>query len=201
MFSFNIVHDKIKMLFHEMLSISGTKVKLEENDCFKEVDPDNNQRPDLSIENNFHESKKVVCDISITHPYPILGSRILNRNQALQDSRAADLAYNIKNNKYKVTCEANNLEFIPLIFESTGKLHSVTKSFFDKTLNILKNNNNNNEKQQSNLYFYWSARLSCCIQKCLAETFLLKSIKVTCNTIINHKNSDDFIGSFRLPSN
>ena len=91
--TFNILHDSVKLLFRELLSFSGTMVRLEEQGCFQEAFPDNSQRPDISLYNNFHDTKKVVCDISFAHPYPIVGSKTLTKKQALQCMRASNLTF------------------------------------------------------------------------------------------------------------
>ena len=111
-------------------------VRLEEQGCFQEAFPDNSQRPDISLYNNFHDTKKVVCDISFAHPYPIVGSKTLTKNQALQSMRASNLTFQKKNSKYKNISNDNSLEFRPLIFESTtGKFHKSTAEFFNKAIN------------------------------------------------------------------
>ena len=43
--TYYILHDSLKLLFREFLSLSGTIVRLEEQGCFQEAFPDNNKRP------------------------------------------------------------------------------------------------------------------------------------------------------------
>ena len=183
-----------------MLSISGTKVVVEEHDCFKIADPNNNQRPDLSICNNFHESKKVICDISVVHPYSITGSVILNRNAALHSMRAANTSYQTKIRKYKNISEANDLLFAPLIFETTGKYHNDTLEFFNRIMDLMKGDLD--LSHQDALSFYWSGRISCCIQKCIANAFLKKTMKLNGGNINNnHIHTEDYLDNSRFPDN
>ncbi len=74
-------------------------VRLEEQGCFQEAYPDNNKRPDISLL-NLNPHKKIVCDISVAHPYPIPGANTLTRVQALQPLRAANNTFQRKINTY-----------------------------------------------------------------------------------------------------
>ena len=112
------LHDSLKLLFREFRSLSGTTVRLEEQGCFQ-------------------EAKKVVCDTAVTHPNPITGATSLTRDQALRQLRAAEAAYQRKETVYQALCDANNLQFRTLIFESTGKLHPECRSFFDRVISTV----------------------------------------------------------------
>ena len=113
--TYYILHDSLKLLSREFLSLSGTMVRLEEQGCFQVAFSDNNKRPDITLYNNFHREKKVVCDIAVVHPYPITGATSLTRDQAIMEFRAADNTFQRKKLKYRTLCDANNLEFRPLI--------------------------------------------------------------------------------------
>ena len=41
--TFNILHDSVQLLFRELLSFSGTMVRLEEQGCFQEAFPGDSQ--------------------------------------------------------------------------------------------------------------------------------------------------------------
>ena len=76
----------------------------------------------------------MILDISVTHPVPIISNRTLSRNEALQPCRAANQCFNRKEAKYREISTANNLEFLPIIFETTGKTHPKTEFLADKLL-------------------------------------------------------------------
>jgi len=196
--TYYILHDSLKLLFREFLSLSGTMVRLEEQGCFQEAFPDSHMRPDITLYNNFHPNKRVVCDIAVTHPYPITGATLLTRDQALRQFRAAESTYQRKKTVYQALCDANNLEFRPLIFESTGKLHPECRSFFDRVINIM--TAGEHSYITSLTKHYWSSRISCCIQKCIADAFLKKSRNINGNLIRNCRYSEPFLGSYRLPT-
>ena len=138
------------------------------------------------------------CDISFAHPYPIVGSKtFLTKNQALQSMRNSNLTFQKKNSKYKNISNDNSLEFRPLIFESTGKFHKSTAEFFNKAMHLM--SNDSNTRQHSTTCFCWSSRISCCIQKCIADSYLSRSRAINGNITRNLQYAENFMGrSFRL---
>ena len=109
--------------------------------------------------------------------------KVLSKNHALQSCRAANMCFKRKVKKYGAISEANNLEFLPLIFETTGKMHPKTE--------IIKRRD---PVVSSVLNFYWYSRVSCCIQKCIADAILTKSRNVNGNLI--HSRNWYFIENF-----
>ena len=94
----------------------------------------------------------------------------LLKSEALCELRAANRAYNLKCAEYSEICSLNGLKFLPIIFESTGKFHPATGSFFNTIMNMVSDGMSFESKSISN--FYWSARLSCCLHKSIAQTLL-----------------------------
>ena len=153
-------HDAIKIVIKDICNFSGLVTRLEEPRCFQESDPDCNRRPDLSLYNYpfkdpLLQGRKLILDIAATHPAPIQGNKTLSKNEALQSCRAANRYFQIKNHNYLALSQANNLEFLPLIFENTGKLHPKTESFLDEVISLM----NIDERGRSALQFYWYAKL------------------------------------------
>jgi hypothetical protein len=171
-------------------------VRLEEQGCFQEAYPENNKRPDISLL-NLNPHKKIVCDISVAHPYPITGVNTLTRAQALQPFRAANNTLQRKINTYQPLCDANNLELRPLIFESTGKLHSTCRETFDSTIKLMMPSDHSHIKSITK--HYWSSRFSCCFQKCIADAFLSKTRAINGNLIRNCRYHEGHLGGYRLP--
>ena len=73
-------------------------------------------------------TKTAVADISVCCPYPN-GNVGLSRRAALTELRAAKTAFTSKTYKYKDIATLNNLEFLPLIIESSGRLHPKFEDF------------------------------------------------------------------------
>ena len=62
-------------------------------------------------------------------------------------------------------CERSNLEFVPIIFESTGALHKEALKFFHKIIDIMAGN----DHKLKHIYnLFWTGRLACKLQKCIA---------------------------------
>ena len=114
-------------------------------------------RPDMSIYNYHYH--KVVADVSVTHPIPISSSTVLSRNAALQPCRAAEKARRRKIAKYSTVSDANNLEFLPIIFETTGKMNPETEIFVKEILQ--KACEDIPLVHHSVLHSYWYTRISC----------------------------------------
>ena len=105
----------------------------------------------------------MIIDVAATHPVSIQGNKTLSRNEALQPCRAANKYYQIKNHNYLTLSQANNLEFLPLIFENTGRMHPKTESFLDEVISHMLQNID--ARGRSALQFYWYAKLSCALHR------------------------------------
>ena len=108
-----------------MLKYCGLWSKREENNCFQTIDdPDSQRRPDISVLGApQHFDKKLVMDICITNPIP--GSKKctaskLTLNDASKVGRAAHISFQRKNSLYNVAATENNLDFLPIIFDTTS---------------------------------------------------------------------------------
>ena len=89
-----------------------------------------------------------------------VGRQQLSRAQAVQECRAANKAYSDKCRIYGELARANNLEFVALIFESTGKIHPNTVRFIDDMLKL------------GRLKRFWYTAISFSLQKHLAQSLL-----------------------------
>ena len=189
------IHDGLKFLFKDMCNYAGLMTRLEEQRCFQMAFPDNNQRPDISIFNFPKCQKKLIIDIALTHPVPITGSRVLSRNEALISNRASNSKFKDKVNKYAATAAANNLEFLPIIFETTGKMHPKTATFFDNVIDYMARGDATTKAKS---LLFWSARISCLIQKYISHAVLSRSQVINGNLTrdMNYQFAMDFIANF-----
>jgi hypothetical protein len=129
---------KIRQAHHTVLLNSITKIFkqcglqtiIEEVDCFKTNDPDNNKRPDISICNANtlgFQHNKLILDISVTSPFNGTESGVLQPmtyKNATTFLKAAEMRYNQKQQKYSKIADQNNMDFKTLIFETSGNLHN-----------------------------------------------------------------------------
>ena len=188
----NKTHDSVVLILKEMLNRASLVTRREELGCFREADPNSNERPDLSVL-NFPEMRKLVIDVQVTCPVP--GDKSLTKAQAATPSRAANAAYQRKKSKYADLCDANNLEFLPFIIESTGRLHGEADKFFKKVVSIM---SDNSAVHQSVLSAYWQSRLSMCLQSQISQAIVTRAQHINsgrCNQN-NYDFSLSFISSF-----
>ena len=115
-----------------MVNAAGFRAKREENGCFNNIDREFNDRqrrmrPDLSIFDLPGPNRKIILDISNICPIPIYGTQQYSRNDALIIQKAAQQRYDERMEKFNAISTANGIKFHPIIFETTGRVH--TESF------------------------------------------------------------------------
>ena len=139
------------------------------------MDPESNKRPDLSLLNvPGYNGVKLVVDVSITCPHPLRGPG-LSRAQADKPLRRANQIFDDKTRKYEEIARRNRIEFLPLIVESTGRLHPKLIEFLNLALR--------EKSRGDNLYLgklkrFWFSRISCTIQNALMESLLNRVSKI-----------------------
>ena len=194
-------HDSLSYCFKDFLNHAGIMARMEELGCFRGSDPNCNKKPDLSLFNYPNCLKqKLILDLSLAHPVPILGSVELSRNQAILPNRAGNKRVHEKRIKYQQIADANNLEFLPIIFETTGRMHPLTAKFFDDTIEYMAYSQVQSNIMKSVSSLYWSARISCCIQKSIANSILSRSRSINGNLTreIGVEYAREFMETFRL---
>ena len=96
--------------------------------------PDNNNKPDIIIINSpFLHNREMVIDVTIAAPVPGDNSQQqLSKEAALMPLRAANVAFQKKKQKYDTIAASNDLDFLPFVLESTGKIHPDSLSLLQK---------------------------------------------------------------------
>ena len=87
----------------------------------------------------------------------------------------SDKAFNSKNGKYKGISEGNGLSFLPIIFESTGRMHPKALEFFDS---LAAHAAEVKRIDKSIIFAYMMNHMSCTLQKCIAETIISRANKL-----------------------
>jgi hypothetical protein len=180
-------HDNIKSHVVLMSKSCGMMTRTEEVGCFKEINPDDGKRPDISFLNApTNAGRKLITDIKVTAPttYSVVS---LTRNVASKPLHMANKAFSEKNNKYSQCASDNNLDFLPLIFESSGRIHTAADKFFQS---IISHASNDDSNRFSMLKRFWYTVLSFSIQKSLNSSFLQKVEMV--NGRIDHSSNHQF---------
>ena len=144
------------------------RVRREERDCFKIAFPDCNKRPDVTF-----VSKNLITDISVKQPYSTRCG--LSLQQALTVERAANEGFKGKNRKYGAIAEDNNLNFLPLIFETTGRIQKDALLEMDTWF---KHGSDVRKIDKGVLSTYWLRSISCKLQKIAAQAIIQRSFKM-----------------------
>ena len=191
-------HDNIKVVLRDLCNAAGLQTRVEETGVFQEAVPDSNRRPDLSIFNHPNPKyypNKVIMDVSLAHPIPIDSNRVLTRNQALAPGRAANAAHSRKINSYSVISEQAGLKFLPLIFETTGRMHEETESAIKEIIDLYCEDKP--PSAHNAIQHYWFGRLSCVLQRTIANSIFDKSriINGRLTKQCNLRASEDFLAN------
>ena len=122
-------HSVLQHSLSKLFRYCGLKVINEEPDCFKTIDPSDNKRPDISILNSnlLGYSQKLILDISVTSPFTGTETgniQSISLSKARSVERAAKIRFQQKQQKYNNCSALHFLDFLPLVFETSGRLHS-----------------------------------------------------------------------------
>jgi hypothetical protein len=180
-------HDALSYATSGAISWCGLRNIREELGCFKEADPLNGKKPDISVihplpSDDLVDSQgripKLILDIQITSPVP--GSQggvflTMTKNVANQENHEANRAFNSKNRKYGEIAKENGLSFLPIIFETTGRIHPKSLEFFDC---LAAHAAEVKKIDKGIVYGYIMNKLSCTLQKSIAETINSRLHKV-----------------------
>jgi hypothetical protein len=189
-------HNAVVLCVKDLASVAGIKARLEEQHCFREAFPDNGLKGDLSLWNVPDAVfPKTVCDATITHVAPgSMGTRDIGLSvaDALRPGRAAKKSMDQKNRKYSAISAANNLEFQPLVFETTGRIESGTMCFLKRLISRMAHGD---DRLLSIYTSYWMSRISCCLQKYMARAIICRStiINGAFTSVTNYDLMDRFI--------
>ena len=159
-------HDNLVLSVESMTRSCGILSRREARRCFQADASESQRRPDLLLYNVPKHDKPVVVDLMITGP---VSTKALSRSAALQEFRAAELAYSRKQASYREIAPANNFDFVPVIFESTGNIHPETVKFLNS---ILEKSASGDKSRLGALKRFWYGALSFSLQKFLAQAIL-----------------------------
>jgi len=160
-------HDRVRDLLAKIISYCGIGIRKEQRNAFRGADPDSNLRSDITvygIPSRGHGTYHI--DLRITSPVPANNRDSLTCSQAAQSFRAGNQALREKINKYEVIVEKNQMKFIPVVFELSGKLDDGFRHLLKEILHHA-----SNEKQIpfGCLWKYWISTLMICMQRHLVE--------------------------------
>ena len=167
----NKTHDNINYVFERICRANGYRVKREESGIFRDTDPDSNKRPDLTVYGvpGFQRSK-LILDSTVVG---IHSSGIL-RN--VSPGKAIDIAIKRKNTTYGLISSTNNLDFLPLVFESGGNMSDDVVKVLKA---LLKGGDSYVRKNLDHCLAFWLTRLSVCLQNSLSMSIYTRARSYT----------------------
>ena len=166
-------HDRVKEQTVKLLAYCGLSMKVEERDAFRVFDEENGQRPDITIFNLPDHQGNYYLDVRITSPIPPNTGQ-LSLTQARQHFRAGNQSFREKMRAYRLATD-NNLGFSPIVFETTGQMHSDTATFF---ANCLNHASRVRKVPSPILWKYWMSSVMCTLQRSMAMGIITRSFEV-----------------------
>ena len=189
------LHHGVTNTIKELVNAAGFRAKREENGCFYHIDREFNDRqrkmrPDLSIFDLPGPYRKVILDISNICPIPIFGNQMYSRNDALISQKAAQQRYDERMEKFDAISTAHGIKFHPIIFETTGRVHSESFRYLKSILCNISGYMDGKLLQE-----YWLNRISCSYQQQLAISIRDKLRKQKGYRFImgNFENNPEFV--------
>jgi len=161
-------HDKVARCLQEMFIALGQRVVLEPKRLFQ----DSLMKPDIISKNYPKANSQVIFDVTITEPSH---STNMHLSTATTEFKAGEEAHLRKMQKYGDIATEHGYDFIPLVFESTGRpsndVLKVLRTLFQ----------NYREMYQiphsvvANMRKHWTCKLSATLQRSLADSIVQRS--------------------------
>jgi hypothetical protein len=180
-------HDNVVLTIESLSRSCGVMTRREARRCFQTDLSSSERRPDLLLFNVPRHHQPVVADLMITGP---VGTKALSLISALQEYRAANAAYGKKQTSYKDIASTNSLDFVALIFESTGKIHPETVRFLNSMLEACAGGD---KFRLGSLKRFWFGLISFSLQKYLAQSLLARIQEISGRSTFKYNHEQMFI--------
>jgi hypothetical protein len=168
-------HDRIRDQLDRILRYCNILTVREEKNVFRGNDPENGKRPDISALNLPGKTVKYLLDVRLTSPIPAINPESLTLAQAKIPCRAANKAFAEKMKKFHEDASNNNLGFLPVIFEITGKMHPEVRTLLHS---IVSQKSKQNSAPFAAIWKYWISSLMMTLQKKLVEGILERCFNI-----------------------
>jgi hypothetical protein len=172
-------HDSLKRCLSAAFKYAGAQCREEEVGVFRAAYPECNKVPDITLYPGTLFPCVAVMDVSVTCPLPgaeLTNAQELTRALAGQQGRAANARIAKKNGKYQVIARNNHMDFLPIIFESTGYMDGVVTGLIDRVAEYA---SETRCIPKEVIYKYWVKRLSVTQQKALCTAMFRKVLAAT----------------------
>jgi len=190
------IHNGALLVIQQIAQAAGRTAKREPNSVYAAAKRDpviaatftaaqHSSRPDLLIQHLTGPTPNVVLDVTFITPNP----SGLTLAQARIPQRAAEIRFKEKNRKYLPISRACRLGFHPIVFETTGRIHSSSLTFIRSLLK----NISGGFRDGALLRRFWLEKLMCTVHQSFANSILDK-INLQCGQrfiIGNYENRPD----------
>jgi hypothetical protein len=168
------IHDAVVRTLGTCFNALGYGTRKEVCNMFSHVEGDfteqeRRMRPDLLIKDIIYPNMRgCVVDVSIATPVPLTENGNLTRENALKHNRASNDRYLQKTNKYERISNAIGIKFQPFIFETTGRLNSLSSLWLKDVFM----NKQDGFRNNALLLHYWSNRIGSTFQHQVAKSII-----------------------------
>ena len=162
-------HDFVRDRIATILNYCGIFTTTEPKNLFRSTDPEDGKRVDISALNLPGKTVKQLLDVRITSCIPSINPESLTIAKAKIPLRAANKSFDEKMRKYEQAATAIGLGFIPIVFETTGRMHPVTRSLL---VDVIQRAAKERGAPFPAVWKYWISSLMLGLQIKLAEGIL-----------------------------
>jgi hypothetical protein len=154
-------HNTIVRIINDMLQYCGYLTTVEPKNAFAKSHPSCHMRPDIIIHNTPYKNvAKLAVDVTIVNTLSGGGSK-----SAVSD----------KQGKYTELCKQNNMDFLALAFESSGKMH---EDVIDFVKAFVKPDAENRGFDPDRSTKFWISQISMAIQRLSSQMIITRSCQI-----------------------
>lgn len=187
-----VTHDGLKLVVAAMCNYAGIRTKIEPSHCLQNVDRSDKSkdlRPDILAYHahvrvlnpaNQHGLRNLILDISVAHPIAAFNINFKKkRNAAMTRERE-------KIGKYSRQASDNNLDFLPLAFETFGSWGPIMRRFFE---DIIAEAARHRHELKGPIAEYWMQRISAALHFGCANLLISRMQRVSEAAMVNRDES------------
>jgi hypothetical protein len=159
-------HDGVVLELRDILRYCGLQTKVEERGLFRITNPNSNNRPDITVTDPPGSVfKTLAIDVGVTSP--LTGYNNPESYRLYTGIAAKNMAADKKAKYARIGAQANELQFLPFILESTGFIHEDAIAYLHRLADIASDSRGIPSRV---LYNYFVKRLSLRLQCGIANS-------------------------------
>ena len=182
----NIVHNNLRDCINSTFNHLGIQTVLEPINQFRATNPDDGGRPDIKVLGL--SDRPLLLDVSVTSPIPPNNPHSLSFSDAKIPLRQANRRHQVKVREYEGKSIENNMDFLPIIFETTGNIHPDGVKLFKKVVHRYCKDRN---APFDPVWQFWMSFISISFQKTLASCILQRSYNINSRQHPTKQEIDD----------